>query len=376
MTNWEKTTELIERFLDGELSGEERSDFLKEVDSDPLLAAELDFHKNLRKGIRTSGEEKKFRTILTEIHAELEGDNTNNKEKKEKKVLNIKYVNKRIYRSLAYAALIALLISSGSTLAYYLIFSSTQNPEFYTELRRIIQENRQLKKFTVATDSIGENQDQEKEKDLKHYAATTFAINDSGYLVTSYHVIRDAKDIDVEIRKDSVLSYHAILVAGDDLLDLALLKISDKNFKGYSSPVPFVFSEKESVLGENVYTLGFPRDDIVYGEGTVSALTGFEQDTLAYQVSIPVNPGNSGAPLINDRGEINGIITAKNSGEEGASFAIKSSFFHQFINSVNQDTNNVPVLLPDKNMLRWLKRTQQLDKIKDYVFILKITCDK
>ena len=373
MTNWEKTTELIERFLDGELSGEERSDFLKEVDSDPLLAAELDFHKNLRKGIRTSGEEKKFRTILTEIHAELEGDNTNNKEKK---VLNIKYVNKRIYRSLAYAALIALLISSGSTLAYYLIFSSTQNPEFYTELRRIIQENRQLKKFTVATDSIGENQDQEKEKDLKHYAATTFAINDSGYLVTSYHVIRDAKDIDVEIRKDSVLSYHAILVAGDDLLDLALLKISDKNFKGYSSPVPFVFSEKESVLGENVYTLGFPRDDIIYGEGTVSALTGFEQDTLAYQVSIPVNPGNSGAPLINDRGEINGIITAKNSGEEGASFAIKSSFFHQFINSVNQDTNNVPVLLPDKNMLRWLKRTQQLDKIKDYVFILKITCDK
>ncbi|MFQ5335376.1 MAG: S1C family serine protease, partial [Flavobacteriales bacterium] len=214
------------------------------------------------------------------------------------------------------------------------------------------------------------------EGEVQRFAATAFAVNDSGYLVTSFHVLKGARSIEVEIKSDSTRSFHTEMIAGSDTLDLALLKITDQKFKGWAATVPYVFSDAESVLGERVFTLGFPRDDFIYGEGSVSALTGFDQDSLAYQVSIPVNPGNSGAPLINDRGEVSGVITAKNSGEEGASFAIKSGCFLRFMNALNADSTIAPVHLPSRNRLRWLNRTQQVERCKDFVFILKVTCPK
>jgi S1-C subfamily serine protease len=69
-------------------------------------------------------------------------------------------------------------------------------------------------------------------------------------------------------------------------------------------------------LGEDVYAIGYPLTDILGGairvtNGSISALQGIEADPRYYQVSIPIQPGNSGGPVLNGHGEVVGVITAE-----------------------------------------------------------------
>ncbi|MFQ5335093.1 MAG: anti-sigma factor family protein, partial [Flavobacteriales bacterium] len=141
MTEWEKTTALIERYLDGELSGEERLAFEEQLEADPLLADELSFHRELRAGIRAAGKEKGFRDELQHIHNELYPGNIREGSGQASGKIEIK---SRTYRILAYAAMIAIVISAGSLLTYHLLVNHTKDKELYTELKRMIRET-QLK---------------------------------------------------------------------------------------------------------------------------------------------------------------------------------------------------------------------------------------
>lgn len=158
-------------------------------------------------------------------------------------------------------------------------------------------------------------------------------------------------------------------VYSDKSSDLAILKITDPDFTS-AVRVPYGFKIRESDLGESVYTLGFPREDMVFGEGSISSKSGFEGDTTAYQISIPVNPGNSGGPLLDDKGNLIGIITGKNTAVEGAAFAIKSRYLLQMIDSIPADSE--PVLLPSKNYVKELKRPDQIKQLQQLIFNVKV----
>src|SRR5690606_40165367 len=108
-------------------------------------------------------------------------------------------------------------------------------------------------------------------------------------------------------------------------------------------PLSYMISSAEANLGEEVFTLGFPREDIVFGEGSISALSGYRQNPNAYQVSVPVNPGNSGGPLFNDRGDLVGIISGIQTETMGAAFAIKCSELPSVIDSQNTDSLSSPL---------------------------------
>ena len=133
--------------------------------------------------------------------------------------------------------------------------------------------------------------------------------------------------------------------------------------------VPFNFNGKSAEVGEEVYTLGYPRKDVVYGEGSLSSLSGYFNDTLMYQVSIPVNPGNSGGPLLDSQGNIIGVIRGKISSAEGTGFAIKSTEILRSISAVEGETMKSELVLnANKSALKKLKRSEQIKRINPYVF--------
>lgn len=206
------------------------------------------------------------------------------------------------------------------------------------------------------------------------YSGTGFALTADGYLVTSAHVITgpDAKSIDsllVEGRDHQ--RYRAEAVYTDRKHDLAILRIKDKDFKTFGR-LPYTFKSGQADLGERVYTLGYPREDVVYGEGALSARSGYDGDTAFYQVSIPLNPGNSGGPLLDAQGNLIGVVNGRQEDALGASFATKSSYLVRLVDSLRSKQPAAGYRLPRVNQLAGAGRPQQLKRLQDYVFVVKV----
>src|SRR5690606_26490874 len=131
-----------------------------------------------------------------------------------------------------------------------------------------------------------------------------FPVGPEGVFLTSYHVVKNVDSVYVENPEFGRLK---VSVAAIDILnDLAILKTD--SVPDLLKKIPFRFRHTPAELGERVFTLGYPKEDLVYAEGTVSSRTGFELDTSSCQVSIPVNPGNSGSPVFDEKGYIIGMI--------------------------------------------------------------------
>jgi serine protease Do len=160
----------------------------------------------------------------------------------------------------------------------------------------------------------------------------------------------------------------AKLVASEPSLDIAIYKIDNiEAIKDIS--FPFSFKENASEIGDKIFTLGYPRRDAVYGEGALSSMTGFNNDTTMYQISIPVNPGNSGGPIMDEQGNIIGVIRGKQSSAEATAFAIKSDLIKRMIGNLENDSLKTELTITSKKSnLKGLKRSEQIKKIQPFVF--------
>jgi len=201
------------------------------------------------------------------------------------------------------------------------------------------------------------------------YSGTGFALTADGYLVTSAHVIKGADSLLVEGRDHQ--RYHAETVYADRKHDLAILRIKDADFKSFGK-LPYTFKAGQADLGERVYTLGYPREDVVYGEGALSARSGYDGDTAFYQVSIPLNPGNSGGPLLDAQGNLIGVVNGRQEDALGASFATKSSYLVRLVDSLKNRQSAATYHLPHVNQLAGAGRPQQLKRLQDFVFVVKV----
>ena len=201
------------------------------------------------------------------------------------------------------------------------------------------------------------------------FSGTGFALTSEGYIVTSYHVIQGADSLLIEGRDRK--RYHAEPVFSDVKHDLAILRITDRKFNGFGR-LPYAIKAGQADLGERVFTLGYPREDVVYGEGALSARSGFEGDTAFYQVSIPVNPGNSGGPLLDERGNLIGIVSGRQNDAQGAAFATKSSYLVRLVDSLAAAKPAASYHLPHFGQLAYAGRSQQVKKLQDYVFVVKV----
>jgi serine protease Do len=235
---------------------------------------------------------------------------------------------------------------------------------------QVIKDEQRNQKAVVNNLKDQINTDKKVEKKSIQYKSggTGFLVDGKGYLVTNAHIIRNSKNIVVINNKGE--EFNAIVLSTDIPRDIAILKIEDKNFK-LTGSLPYGISKTVNDVAEPIYTLGYPRNDIVYSEGYLSARTGFNGDTLSCQLGIAANRGNSGGPVFNHDGEVIGMLSTKETESEGVAFAIQSKYIFDAIDQLKKDTLYKSVKLPFKSSVRGMEKQQQVKKIQEYVFMVK-----
>lgn len=197
-----------------------------------------------------------------------------------------------------------------------------------------------------------------------------FLISDKGYFITNYHCIENAKEVTIKgIDEDFTTKYGATVVATDPSNDLALLKINNKNVRFDS--LQYGIKTTGVNQAEKVYALGFPSAEVMGTElkitdGIISAKSGAQGDISKYQISAPVNPGNSGGPLIDENGDLIGVIYAKSKIAEAAGYAIKASYLDLFLKNV--EGFEMPVL---QNKIKNKPLTDKVAYWKKNIFIVE-----
>ncbi len=361
--NQQEFTAWADAYLRGELSHEDQLKFEMYCAENPANAELFAQHKAFLTTMKRAESRSNFKRNLEHIAQDYHKVHT---PKPATKVISLW---DRLKLNAAVAAAIAI-VSVFSTLwltGYYKNLRKATSD--YSALRRDMNTvKRNVNAQNAAIQNINNTKDNVKE--TMHYGATGFMITKNGYVVTNYHVITGADSVHLQNHKGE--SFKADIVFTNPEKDLAILHINDSTFKSIKS-IPYTFKRQDSDMGEDVYTIGFPRDEAVYGQGYLSSSTGYAGDTLAYQISIPVNPGNSGGPLLDKEGNVIGIISGKQKGIDGAAFAIKTKALMETLNSIPADSlNGKNVVLNNKNLLQNLSRTDQIKKLQDYVYIVKV----
>ena len=173
-----------------------------------------------------------------------------------------------------------------------------------------------------------------------------FFISNDGFIITNEHVVSKAKRVSIFINKKII---ECEVIMADAFNDIALLKANIK-----SKPIPI--SSSTTNKGASVSTFGYPLPTLQGNElkitfGHINALSGIKGDFRYYQIDTPIQPGNSGGPLINKYGEVIGIVSAalsqnytlKNAGvlNQNVNYAIKIGYVQPILKQFHVNTKNL-----------------------------------
>jgi serine protease Do len=355
-----------ERYLNGQMNAEEKAMFEQLRQTNPEVDQLVVEHSFFLQELQRYGGVREVKHSLHEVHNQLLQDGAI---KEEELTGTAKVVNlwKRYKRTITIAASIAgvtALSISGMTL----LFTPKNNSQALTDLSKKVSnlEKRQIqqdKKINTVISKL------EPGAIIKE-SGSAFLIDGKGYLVTNAHVLKNSKGIVISNNKGD--EFRASIIKIDAARDIALLKIEDEDFKPFAS-LPYGIRKSSTDIAEPIFTLGYPRNEIVYGEGYLSAKTGFNGDTLSCQIAVAANPGNSGGPVFNRNGEIIGILSTKETQSEGVVFAIQSKYILQMVNDLKKsDTTLQKLKLPLNSAVRGMDKIQQVKKFEDYIYMVKV----
>ena len=167
-----------------------------------------------------------------------------------------------------------------------------------------------------------------------------FFVTEDGCLLTCYHVVEHAARIAIRTKAGT---FPATLVKADKANDVALLKVDGK------FPALPIAPSRGVKLGAPVFTIGFPTVELrgfspKLAKGEIIGLNGMQDDPREFQTSVTVKPGNAGGPLVNNCGNVVGIVEAQLADvaapditatlPQNANYAMKSSVLNVLLESV------------------------------------------
>lgn len=197
-------------------------------------------------------------------------------------------------------------------------------------------------------------------------AGTAFFVNEQGWAVTNAHVVQNCTRVTTS---DGLTASEVRLDAGNDLAAIRL----DQDVEKYVE-----FRRTGARLGEDIAAFGYPLGSILSSSvkvttGNVNSLMGLADDTRYLQISTPIQPGNSGGPVVDRSGHLVGVTTATLKPEAGAgalpqnvNFALRSSLVETFLESRGIEFNQADAQAAS------LDTADMVDAVKSAVF--SVTC--
>ena len=176
-----------------------------------------------------------------------------------------------------------------------------------------------------------------------------FIINEEGYILTNYHVVKGAQEISVTLSND--VTTTAQIVNYDENQDVAMIKITDESVK---IPATVELGDSDSLQpGEEVIAIGTPLSTELSSTVTKGIISATSRSVAVesgvtmnlIQTDAAINAGNSGGPLVNTKGEVVGINSSKISGEavEGIGFSIPINDIKDKIESLSKPILNLGI---------------------------------
>jgi S1-C subfamily serine protease len=200
-----------------------------------------------------------------------------------------------------------------------------------------------------------------------------FLVSRKGLVITNYHVIEDSKTIIIRnINGDKQLQCSATVLLKDQKNDLIVLKMNDSALTKLDS-ISYSIKTAQCDLGERLLVFGYPLtnsmgSDVKLTNGIISSVNGYQDDANSYQLSAPVQPGNSGGPVFDEKGNLLGIINAKHLLAENATYAIKSSYLTNLLQTIPEYKDDAPVI----SQLWKLSVTEQAKILQRLVYIIEV----
>ena len=196
-----------------------------------------------------------------------------------------------------------------------------------------------FKLYPKATNSQSNASGATRPSSQNSWSGSSIVIGDR-YVATNFHVVDGAQTLAVSGSEDNyTTNYASEVIATDKSIDLAIIKVTDPRFKGFGTPSYGITTSTVDV-GTDVFVLGYPLTSTMGQEvklttGIISSKTGYQGDVSMYQISAPIQPGNSGGPLFDGTGNLIGIVNAKHTGAENVGYAIKLTYLRNLIESCN-----------------------------------------
>lgn len=211
-----------------------------------------------------------------------------------------------------------------------------------------------------------------------------FLISENGLIVTNYHAVENSNTIEI-LFPNFKKNYFATIKIKDAKNDIVILELKDFTYSNiFNEPIPFILTDaNKTKIGEEVFTLGFPLGDILgtnsrLSTGRINSQYGLQDDPRLFQISNPLQPGNSGGPLFNGKGELIGVVVSSLNAKyfydnigiipQNVNFAIKSTYLLNLLSMIPEGDE----ILKRKNLVKQTKMEEQIEQLNPFVVQIKV----